>query len=565
MTPPKGPVPTSERAANGLASALARAPRGLSIRTRLVALVLAVALPSAGLIAYSIVDAANEARMAAYGQVSTLAAFTANRLDNILRDQEQLLARLAGRPRITALDPKSVDPLVREMVPIHPELSNLGIRDRNAASVYSFRPNPTDAESARDFPWFREGIASGRFTVGDAFTGRLSGRVVTVLTYPIRDNRGDVAGLINFSVDLLRLQERVMQATPRDALVVVIDRQDRYLMRSSGIEQWIGKPVPAHLTAQIRGLREGLHELTGVDGVRRIFAVAIVPVAGWRVFAGLPVDTFLAPHRERLAESAAIGALVLAIALALAYAIGSAIARPIGELARAASDLDGAGLALDPATGTAEVDAVARRLSRLAREREQARGERAAIVDHYERILKAARDAYLLLDEEARIADFNDATVAAYGYAPDELRGMAVAQLRAPQARDSLEKDWRDAARPGGALYETLHMRRDGTIFPVEASTRVVEIAGRTYRQGLVRDISARKAAEDVLRRQNEVLDRFNRAAVGRELEVIELKRKVNELARALGRQAPYPLAFLDGPDPPGDVPDPAGDGRQGR
>jgi len=179
-------------------------------------------------------------------------------------------------------------------------------------------------------------------------------------------------------------------------------------------------------------------------------------------------------------------------------------------------------------------------------------------VDHYERILKAARDAYLLLDEEGRIADFNDAAVAAYGYGPEELRGMAVAQLRAPLARGCLDKDWRDAAKPGGALYETLHMRRDGTIFPVEASTRVVEIAGRTYRQGLVRDISARKAAEEVLRRQHEVLDRFNRAAVGRELEVIELKRRVNELSRALGREAPYPLAFLDGPDA-------AGAGRQGR
>ena len=100
---------------------------------------------------------------------------------------------------------------------------------------------------------------------------------------------------------------------------------------------------------------------------------------------------------------------------------------------------------------------------------------------------------------------------------------------------------------PGGALYETLHRRRDGTTFPVEASTRVLEIDGKRYRQGLLRDISARKAAEEVLRRQNEELDRFNRAAVGRELDVIELKRRVNALARELGREPPYPLAFLDG------------------
>ena len=193
---------------------------------------------------------------------------------------------------------------------------------------------------------------------------------------------------------------------------------------------------------------------------------------------------------------------------------------------------------------------MASRLARLAHEREQARGERAALMDHYERILKAARDIYLLFDDAGRVVDFNDAAVEAYGHAPDALRGMAVADLRAPQARESLDRDWREAARTGGALYETQHLRRDGTVFPVEASTRVLEIDGKRYLQGLVRDISARKAADDVLRRQNQELDRFNRAAVGRELDVIELKRKVNALARELGREPPYPLAFLDGAGP---------------
>ena len=510
-------------------------------------------MPTFALIAYGIVDAANEARQAAYGEVSTLAVITANRLDNILGDQEQLLARLSERPLIRALDPKVVDPVVRELVQMQPELNNLGIRDRNAANIYSFRPNPTDPETARGFPWFREGIANARFTVGDAFQGRLSGRVVTVLTYPVRDNRGEVAGLLNLSFDLLRLQDRVMQASPKGALVVVLDRRDRYLMRSMAIERWIGKPVPAPLIEQIRGMREGLHELAGADGVRRIFAVATVPVSGWRVFAGLPVDTFLAPYRQRLAGSAAIGALVLLVALGLAYRIGSAIARPLGELARAASDIDGSALPPDPVTGTAEVDVVAGQLSRLAREREQARSERAALVDHYERILKAARDIYLLIDEAGRIADFNDAALAAYGYAPEELRGMPVIELRAPQARETLQRDWRDSAKPGGALYETMHRRRDGSTFPVEASTRIVEIDGKAYRQGLVRDISARKSADEFLRRHSEDLDRFNRAAVGRELDMIELKRKVNELSRELGREAPYPLAFLDHPGPAGE------------
>ncbi len=46
------------------------------------------------------------------------------------------------------------------------------------------------------------------------------------------------------------------------------------------------------------------------------------------------------------------------------------------------------------------------------------------------------------------------------------------------------------------------------------------------------------------LRAANDELERFNRAAVGRELRMIELKKQVNELCAGAGRPAPYNLDF---------------------
>jgi PAS domain S-box-containing protein len=65
---------------------------------------------------------------------------------------------------------------------------------------------------------------------------------------------------------------------------------------------------------------------------------------------------------------------------------------------------------------------------------------------------------------------------------------------------------------------------------------------------GVARDITAIKAAEDELRCRFEALQRFNRATVGRELDMIALKQQINALNRELGREPPYPLAFLDQP-----------------
>ena len=62
----------------------------------------------------------------------------------------------------------------------------------------------------------------------------------------------------------------------------------------------------------------------------------------------------------------------------------------------------------------------------------------------------------------------------------------------------------------------------------------------------LSRDITERKAAEAELRQRNRELERFNRAAIERELRMVALKHEVNELQRAAGRSAPYDTSFGD-------------------
>lgn len=64
---------------------------------------------------------------------------------------------------------------------------------------------------------------------------------------------------------------------------------------------------------------------------------------------------------------------------------------------------------------------------------------------------------------------------------------------------------------------------------------------------GTTQDITEQRAVEDALRQRteslessNDALERFNRAAVGRELRMIELKQQVNDLCAQLGLPAAY-------------------------
>ncbi len=59
-------------------------------------------------------------------------------------------------------------------------------------------------------------------------------------------------------------------------------------------------------------------------------------------------------------------------------------------------------------------------------------------------------------------------------------------------------------------------------------------------------EIAERKRVEEALALRVEELERFHRLTVGRELRMIELKRRINELAEELGKEPPYDLSLLE-------------------
>ncbi len=97
---------------------------------------------------------------------------------------------------------------------------------------------------------------------------------------------------------------------------------------------------------------------------------------------------------------------------------------------------------------------------------------------------------------------------------------------------------------------ETAWRKEDGTNIHVRESTKaILDANGKVqYYEGTVEDITERKKSEENLERstlelkaRNEELERFYKAAVGRELRMIELKKQTNALSKKLGQSAPYP------------------------
>jgi len=118
-----------------------------------------------------------------------------------------------------------------------------------------------------------------------------------------------------------------------------------------------------------------------------------------------------------------------------------------------------------------------------------------------------------------------------------------------PEQLDAAERQWGRTLRGEGRAYriEFGDPGRHRRIYDVR-QTPLYDAAGNVIGAGEVAwDATSRAQAEEALRESEEKLrssveqlERFNRAMVGRELRMVELKKEVNELCQKMGETARY-------------------------
>jgi PAS domain S-box-containing protein len=120
-------------------------------------------------------------------------------------------------------------------------------------------------------------------------------------------------------------------------------------------------------------------------------------------------------------------------------------------------------------------------------------------LERYKLLSEHARDIMLILRaSDGAVVESNAAALKAYGYSRAELAQRTIIDLRAPETRDGVSRDFARASQ--GVLFETTHMRADGSMFPVEVSAVGTVIEGEKLILSLIRDISDRKEWASVQR-----------------------------------------------------------------
>ena len=135
---------------------------------------------------------------------------------------------------------------------------------------------------------------------------------------------------------------------------------------------------------------------------------------------------------------------------------------------------------------------------------------------NYRDLFDLATDCMLILGADGCIKEINHIGHTQLGYAKAEMLGKHISRFILPEYAAILGQRMAELSKKNLLLFESAQVRKDGSILPVEISSKKIEVDGQNAFFSVARDISERKRIETVLKAREERFQTlFDRASEG--------------------------------------------------
>lgn len=120
--------------------------------------------------------------------------------------------------------------------------------------------------------------------------------------------------------------------------------------------------------------------------------------------------------------------------------------------------------------------------------------------ERYRQIFDSAADAIFIFDKKGNFLNVNRIAYERLGYSKEEMLAMNIRELVSPEFAVTVPERLNEIERNGAAIFESAHMRKDGTVMFVEVHSRLFNYMGQEVFFSVIRDITERKKMEEHLR-----------------------------------------------------------------
>jgi len=177
--------------------------------------------------------------------------------------------------------------------------------------------------------------------------------------------------------------------------------------------------------------------------------------------------------------------------------------------------------------------------------------ERKQVEERHRTILRIAMDGFWLLDTTGRLVEVNEAYCQMSGFSVEELLTMSISDLVAAVTADSTMARLQKILIQGKGRFESIHRRKDGSLFDVEVSIQYQPVEGGRI-VAFIRDITERKQAEAYKEMGREILQILNgtidlQDSLGKVIAILKELAVFDAVAIRLQEQDDFPYFTHNG------------------
>lgn len=367
---------------------------------------------------------------------------------------------------------------------------------------------PESLQYKGDEPYFKDAIS---LKDGQSYFSAVTQRKELKGTYPTKqisirnivpmmDGTGQLFGLIVINADYESLlQANLDNVTTQGSIFAMNDAGDYTMVNGDkkfrplqyhNSSDYVAHPLVQKILSSPTDMNETSFEQR-VNGVDKIIYFIKIPFDSFSNnangrFLGIaflePKDNFMSVHKQTVRQSMILALIAICLSPLLAWPLASGMSQHFKNLLL--------------------------RLTESEESEKQALQELRGIVDN-------AVDGIITINKRGLIQTVNPACVKLFGYSPEELIGQNIKMLmpdKYSQHHDQYLDNYHKTrdAKIIGIGREVEGRRKNGEIFAIDLSVAEISTADSTFYSGVVRDISARKKAENLLRSSNEALIKSN-------------------------------------------------------
>ncbi|MBR1178966.1 response regulator [Bradyrhizobium sp. KB893862 SZCCT0404] len=318
----------------------------MSLRTRLLILVIAAMLVPAGLVGVRFVQNRSSDINAALANLTAAADEIAGDLDEKIQGTAQLHYGLSRARDLDTRDKAACSAFLSDVREEYPQFTGILTIDPDGSLFCdSLRTNRT--LDLRDRAYFKQALVSPGVALEPVF-GRLTGISVLQIAYPVRSEAGALKLILLASFNLRKFAEFHHKRLLGEKDILLVDSKGTVLVAPSG-GGWtvpVGGSIAGSELLRFAATpdQQAFQEVTDREGRTQVWAVAarslLARNAGLYILVGRSKDGLVAAANRRLYEDMAILAVASLLLLAAVWILATvSVGRQVGRLAAMAKKL----------------------------------------------------------------------------------------------------------------------------------------------------------------------------------------------------------------------------------